>query len=97
MDEGRDALAAGRDPASDIVVAGDKVSRHHARIFLRQGKFVLADQSANGTCVRMQHRAEILLHREEFVLLGRGSIGLGQSVADIGDDAISFEIGYDVG
>lgn len=93
MDEDRNVLSAGRDPASDIVVSGDKVSRHHARIFLRQGKFVIADQSANGTSVRMQHREEILLHREEFVLLGRGSIGLGQSVADIGDDAISYEIG----
>jgi hypothetical protein len=41
----------------------------------------------------MLQREEILLHREEFVLLGRGRIGLGQSVADMGDDAISFEVG----
>jgi len=93
MDEGRDALAAGRDPASEIVVLGDKVSRNHARIFLRQGKFVIADQSANGTYVRVWHREEVLLNREEFILLGHGKIGLGQSVADIGEDAISFEIG----
>ncbi|HEY8067781.1 MAG TPA: adenylate/guanylate cyclase domain-containing protein [Burkholderiales bacterium] len=93
MDEDRDALAAGRDPASDILVAGDKVSRHHARFFLRQGKFVVADQSANGTYVRVQQRAEVQLNREEFILLGRGSIGLGQSVAELGEDAISFEIG----
>jgi adenylate cyclase len=93
LDEGRDALAAGRDPASDILVAGDKVSRHHVRIFLRQGKFVVADQSANGTYVRVQKRAEVQLNREEFILLGRGSIGLGQSVAELGEDAISFEIG----
>ena len=92
LDERSDALHAGRDPASEIVVAGDKVSRHHARIFLRQGKFVIADQSANGTFVRVQQRAETQLNREEFILLGRGSIGLGQSVADAGDDAISFEI-----
>jgi adenylate cyclase len=93
LDERDDALNAGRDPTSEIVVAGDKVSRHHARIFLRQGKFVIADQSANGTYVRVQQRAEIQLNREEFILLGRGSIGLGQSVADAGDDAIAFEIG----
>jgi hypothetical protein len=85
-------VIAGRDPAADIVLPGDKVSRQHARVFLRRGKYVLADQSANGTFVQMQHRAEILLHREEFVLLGTGSIGLGQSVAEIGEDAISFEI-----
>jgi len=87
------SLVAGRDPAAEIVLPGDKVSRQHVRIFLRRGKFVLADQSANGTYVQMQHRAEILLHREEFVLLGAGSIGLGQSVDEIGEDAISYEIG----
>jgi adenylate cyclase len=86
-------IAAGRDPAGDIVLAGDKVSRLHARVFLRQGKFVIADQSANGTYVQMLHRAEILLHHEEFVLLGAGSFGLGQSVAEIGEDAISYQIG----
>jgi hypothetical protein len=93
LGDGRDALAAGRDPASDIVVTGENVSRLHARFFLRQGKFVIADQSANGTYLHMLQREEILLHREEFVLLGRGRIGLGQSVADMGDDAISFEVG----
>lgn len=92
MDEARGEVSAGRDPAGDIVVARDKVSRLHARIFLRHGKFVIADQSANGTFVRMQHRAEIELHREEFVLMGRGSIGLGQSVLEMGEDAIDFEV-----
>lgn len=93
MSEQLNTVVAGRDPAVDIVLPGDKVSRQHARVFLRRGKYVLADQSANGTYVQMQHRAEILLHREEFVLLGTGSIGLGQSIADIGDDAITFQIG----
>lgn len=93
MNESRDELAAGRDPAGDIVVSGDKVSRYHARIFLRHGKFVIADQSANGTYVRTRDREEILLHREEFVLLGRGSIGLGQRVVKAGEDAISYELG----
>jgi len=93
MDEARNAVSAGRDPTGDIVLAGDKVSRLHARIFLRHGKFVIADQSANGTFVRMQHHAEIELHREEFVLLGRGSIGLGHSVVEMGEDAIAFEAG----
>jgi adenylate cyclase len=93
MGDELNSLVAGRDPAADIVLPGDKVSRQHVRVFLRRGKFVLADQSANGTYVQMQHRAEILLHREEFVLLGTGSIGLGQSVAEIGEDAITFQIG----
>jgi len=92
VDERRDVLNAGRGPENEIVVVGDNVSRHHARIFLRHGKFVIADESANGTYLRAQQRTEIYLHREEYVLLGRGSIGLGQSVAEAGDDAISFEV-----
>ena len=92
MDERRDVLNAGRGPENEIVVVGDNVSRHHARIFLRHGKFVIADESANGTYVRAHHRAEVHLHREEFILLGRGTISLGQSVAEVGDDAISFEV-----
>jgi class 3 adenylate cyclase len=93
LDESRDSISLGRDPTNEIVVSGDKVSRMHARFFLRQGKFVVADQSANGTYVRMQHRAEILLHREEFVLLGRGSVGLGLSVDEVGGNAVEFEVG----
>jgi hypothetical protein len=56
------------------------------------GKFVIADESANGTYLRVPGRAEIYLHREEFILLGRGSIGLGQSLAEAGDAAIAFEV-----
>jgi class 3 adenylate cyclase len=93
LGEELNSVVAGRDPAGDIVQPGDKVSRQHARVFLRRGKFVVADQSANGTYVQMQHRAEILLHHEEFMLLGAGSIGLGQSVAELGEDAIAFKIG----
>lgn len=93
LDEAHDTLVAGRDPACDIIVTGDNVSRHHARIFMRQGKFVLADQSANGTYVRVHHRQDTFIHREEFVLLGQGGIGLGQAVADCGDDAIAYEVG----
>ena len=92
LDERRDTIHAGRGAENEIVVVGDNVSRHHARIFLRQGKFVIADESANGTYLRVPHRAEVYLHREEFILLGRGSISLGQSVAEVGDDAILFEV-----
>jgi hypothetical protein len=92
MDERRDVLNAGRGPENEIVAVGDSVSRHHARIFLRQGKFVIADESSNGTYLRVQNRTEIHLHREEYILLGRGSVSFGKSVAEAGDDVISFEV-----
>ena len=91
LDEARDAVTAGRDPVNDILVAGDKVSRNHARIFTRQGKYVLVDQSANGTFVKRENR-EILLQREEYILTGHGQIGLGQSVLDSGEEIITYEV-----
>jgi diguanylate cyclase (GGDEF)-like protein len=42
----------GRDPASDIVVAKDSVSRRHARLFMDNGQRRIEDlQSTNGTYV----------------------------------------------
>jgi len=34
---------------NDVVIASTRASRVHARIFGRQGNFVIADQSSNGT------------------------------------------------
>ncbi|MFO8073484.1 MAG: GGDEF domain-containing protein [Polyangia bacterium] len=45
-------IVIGRDPASDIVVASDSVSRRHARITTEGGRRLLTDmQSTNGTYV----------------------------------------------
>jgi adenylate cyclase len=92
VDENRDALSVGRDPANDVTVATDKASRHHARIFHRGGKYVIADQSANGTYVLAEHRGEILLRREEYILTGTGRIGLGQSAIHGGEHVVDYEI-----
>jgi len=46
-------LTLGRAKASDIVLASSQVSRAHARIGWKDGNFVLVDQSANGTFVRI--------------------------------------------
>jgi pSer/pThr/pTyr-binding forkhead associated (FHA) protein/subtilisin family serine protease len=54
-------LTLGRSHDSDLVVADDRASRHHARVDLREGVWVLTDVgSANGTFVngeRIQARA----------------------------------------
>lgn len=42
----------GRDPSSDVVLADDDVSRHHARILRKHGKYYIEDlDSLNGTLV----------------------------------------------
>jgi adenylate cyclase len=55
------------------------VSRVHARIEWRRGKFVLIDQSTNGTFVKPQGGQEVYLRREEMPLVGRGCISLGEN------------------
>ena len=91
LNEDRQTLSIGREPDNDLTVAAVKVSRHHAKIFLRGGKFILFDKSANGTYLLDEQRPEMLLRREELVLSGRGRIGLGQSVAECGEETISYE------
>lgn len=85
-------LSVGRSGDNELVVSTKMASRHHARLFIRDGKFVLADESANGTYVRFDERDEMMLRREETVLVGCGVIGLGQSPVPGEDEAIRFEV-----
>jgi class 3 adenylate cyclase len=84
-------LQFGRETAADLVVVdGLMISRRHARIERRGGKFVLVDQSSNGTYVTPAHGPEIRLHREELILHGEGIISFGQSAAASGAEIVAF-------
>src|SRR5262249_62196537 len=72
-------LTMGRDEHNDIVITDKRASRHHARIERRRDKFALVDASANGTYVTFEGEPELLLHREEVLLKGRGHISFGHS------------------
>ncbi len=69
-------LTLGRAKASDIVLASSQVSRAHARIGWKDGNFVLVDQSANGTFVRILGQ-ETHIRRQEMLLFGSGEICCG--------------------
>lgn len=73
------SLVLGRDATADLVVADRMASRAHCLIEQRQGRFVLADRSANGTYVSIDGERELALKGEETVLRGHGFIALGQS------------------
>jgi adenylate cyclase len=80
---GGSALRLGRDAACEIVVVDRRASRQHARIEKRRDKFILIDQSSNGTHVALAgEAADIYLRREELVLRGSGRIGVGHRVGD---------------
>ncbi len=77
----QDSITIGRDQAAGLAIVDNKASRLHCTIERRQGKFVLADHSTNGTYVTAEGESEILLQREEFTLGKHGWIAFGQSRA----------------
>ena len=68
---GERPLVFGRDASSDIVVAGNDVSRRHAEIHPRPDGYVLIDTSVNGTFVRNERVAgELRLGRGDVIRMG---------------------------
>src|SRR5437762_1847365 len=64
LDENATAITLGRDAGSDIVIDDKKASRLHARMERRRDKFIIIDQSSNGTFVTVDGEPEIMLRRE---------------------------------
>ncbi len=92
MDESRPSATIGRQLHNDIVVKDRGVSRSHARIEYNRGKFVLIDQSTNGTYVLLQGKKRVHLRRDETALLGNGVISLGKEVSGESDMHIKYQI-----
>ena len=82
----------GRDSTSEVLVRDQRASRLHARIERRRDKFVLVDQSTNGTFLRVDEEPEVVLKHEEAILRGRGTIGFGHSALEPGIDLMEYEI-----
>lgn len=82
----------GRDPHSDLIIRDPRASRSHGRIERRREKFVLIDQSTNGTYVKPEGEAEFVLKREEAILRGRGLISFGHAFSGEMSEALEFEL-----
>jgi adenylate cyclase len=92
VDRQRPEITLGRHPHNDMVLGYERVSRFHARIAHRRGKFALIDHSANGTHVQISSIADIHLKRDEAVLAGRGVISLGRKASPRSPGAIHFKV-----
>ena len=90
LTESQDALTLGRDLQCDVVIGDKMASRMHARIERRRDKFVLVDQSSNGTYVTVEGEKEILVRREELVLRGRGEISFGHAAQAGAAEVLTF-------
>jgi adenylate cyclase len=80
----------GRGQQCDLPVEADLASRAHCRLEYSRGKFMLVDQSTNGTFVRTQDGKEVYLRREGLPLWGKGVISLGKPAAEEPEHVIHF-------
>ena len=68
---GAGPLTLGRDAGSDVVVAGNEVSRHHAEIRSEAEGYLLLDLSVNGTYVNGERMGKTrLLARADVLRIG---------------------------
>lgn len=76
------AVSIGRDPENDIVLDDRRVSRRHAEVRLRLGRYTLYDlQSTNGSFVNGRRVAEMALSDGDRVSIGGNEIVLRQEAS----------------
>ena len=78
VNDKRKGINMGRADDNDLVVKGNLISRIHARVEMRRGKFILVDQSTNGTFLENALGEETFIRRDSTELTGEGIIGLGR-------------------
>ena len=74
----RRSATLGRGQENDLVIKGNLVSRLHARIEAGKNRFMLVDQSTNGSFVQSRNGDDAFVRRDAIPLKGEGVIGLGR-------------------
>ena len=77
-DRERASATLGRGQENDLVIKGNLVSRLHARIEAGKNRFMLIDESTNGSFVQGQNGDDAFVRRDAIPLKGKGVIGLGR-------------------
>lgn len=93
LDESRSHVTIGRADENDLVVRGNLISRIHARVEINRYKFVLIDQSTNGTFVHTTGGEDAFVRRDSMQLKGEGFIGLGKVPEAESPQTIRFRFG----
>ena len=79
VNDKRKSVVMGRAEDNDLVIKGNLISRIHAKVEMRRGKFILIDQSTNGTFLQNLQGEESFVRRDSTEIKGEGTIGLGRS------------------
>lgn len=82
----------GRGESCDLIVQNDLASRLHCRIELRFGKFVVTDQSTNGTFILTGGGGLVHVTREETILHGHGAISLGVAFSEHPTELVEYSV-----
>jgi hypothetical protein len=86
-------ITFGRCGEADIQLESDLTSRIHAQLSFRLTDYILADQSSNGTYVKIGDAEEVALHHEQIVLRRTGVISLGSRIKAGRGNLVYFSIG----
>jgi adenylate cyclase len=78
LDAENTSVVLGRGAEADLVVEVENASRIHLRIEYRHGKYVVTDESRNGTWIESGQGLLLLRRKETYILHGKGRISLGQ-------------------
>jgi class 3 adenylate cyclase len=92
VNEQRKSINMGRADDNELVVKGNLISRIHAKIEMRRGKFILIDQSTNGTFLQNVLGQEKFVRRDSTELGSEGTIGLGRAEEPGSSLAIYFKV-----
>jgi len=90
--ERRKSINMGRAEDNELVIKGNLISRIHAKIEMRRGKFILIDQSTNGTFVQNVLGQEKFVRRDSTELSSEGTIGLGRAEEPGSSLAIYYKV-----
>ncbi|MEQ1801782.1 MAG: adenylate/guanylate cyclase domain-containing protein [Gammaproteobacteria bacterium] len=91
-DQGKATITMGRADENDVVVKGNLISRVHARIDVARNRFVLVDESTNGTFIQQDVGEELYVRRDSTVLTGSGIISMGRVAARGTPLAIEYRV-----
>lgn len=81
----------GRHSSCGLIVGTSMTSRFHAKIEHHRGKFILTDESTNGTYIELDGM-QYYLRRESFPIIGAGRISLGEKIRNDDPDVITFSV-----
>ena len=82
----------GRDPSCDVTIPGRYVSRSHAIIVYKNGKFFLQDDSFNGTYIRFSNGKKVHVSSQEQILTSNGVISLGEPIKKNTKTLVKFKL-----